>query len=489
MKQLLGTLSTDGSAIKGTWTQAGGGLHPLDLQRATKDTAWEIPDPAKGHTQIAVEPKLLDRDAGKYQLGPTVTTATHVGNHLLLQSSVGGRPLALFPESDTEFFAKDAPIQVSFPADAHGEVSEFVLHQAGHDITAKRIVQLTADALNGKCAEIDKMVAAAFAKQPAGSITVGVVSGNQLAWTKSYGNADMEKKIPADKDTIYRIGSITKMFTAVMLEQLADAGKVHLSDPVERYFPEVNTVQDRHPDAPPITLIELATHTAGLGAEPDNIAKYVQGPVSDWEKTLIAALPHTHYILEPGTRFAYSNIGYATLGAALSRAASQSYVEYVPQHIFAPLGMIHTYLDTNPEMLPHLSKGYQVNGKTLDSDTPQRELYGRGYKAPNGAIFTSIGDLAHFSSFLMGQGPDSVLKTSSLQRYQNQMEVPADFNLSNGYGIGFMVMRRDNYVAFGHRGALSGYQTALYMCRNKTYATNLNCVVGIHLAASNTWLT
>lgn len=89
-------------------------------------------------------------------------------------------------------------------------------------------------------------------------------------------------------------------------------------------------------------MIELATHTSGLGREPDNIEEATTGPVSAWEKTLIAALPHLRYQFEPGTRFFYSNMGFAILGAALSRAAGESYVEYVPKHIFEPLGMTHS---------------------------------------------------------------------------------------------------------------------------------------------------
>src|SRR5579863_9469706 len=139
------------------------------------------------------------------------------------------------------------------------------------------------------------MIAADLARRPVGSVTAGVVAGKQLIWSKSYGDADMEKKIPADADTVYRIGSITKMFTALMLEQLVEAGKVHLSDPVEKYFPEIKAVQGRFPDAPPITLVQLATHTSGLGREPDNPEQATRGAVADWEKTLIAALPHLHY--------------------------------------------------------------------------------------------------------------------------------------------------------------------------------------------------
>jgi CubicO group peptidase (beta-lactamase class C family) len=252
------------------------------------------------------------------------------------------------------------------------------------------------------------------------------------------------------------------MFTALMLEQLADNGRLRLSDPAEKYFPEVKLVQGPVPDAPPITLIQLATHTSGLGREPDHTATYVKGPVGEWEKTLVAALPQTHYVADPGTWYSYSNIGYAVLGAALGHAAGEPYTEYVPRHIFAPLGMLHTSLDENDAMLPHLSIGYDVTGTKADSTVSQRELKtGRGYKVPNGAIFTTVGDLAHFASFLMGDGPDAgVLPKATLRRYQHDV-VPANVGLTSGYGIGFAVEHRDNYIAFGHDGAVSGYQAAL----------------------------
>ena len=126
---------------------------------------------------------------------------------------------------------------------------------------ASAAAQVPAD-LTGAITKIDSMSSAEFAKDGIGGVTVGVVSGSKLVWTKSYGFADMEKKTPADQDTVYRIGSITKQFTALTFLQLVEQGKVALSDPVEKYFPEINKVQGRLPNAPPITLIELATMTS-----------------------------------------------------------------------------------------------------------------------------------------------------------------------------------------------------------------------------------
>jgi CubicO group peptidase (beta-lactamase class C family) len=331
-------------------------------------------------------------------------------------------------------------------------------------------------------AEIDALAAAEFGRRNVGSLTVGVVSGKDLAWTKSYGDADMEKKTAAGADTVYRIGSITKMFTALMLEQLVEAKKVRLSDPVEKYFPEIQQVRDRIPDAPPITLIQLATHTSGLDREPSDTETYVTGPVATWEKTLIAALPHTRYTLEPGTRYSYSNIGYAILGAALSRAAGESYLDYVPKHIFQPLGMTHTALEINPAIAAHLAKGYQPTGpNSVDSEIAQREHQtGRGYKVPNGAIYTTVGDLARFASFLMGQGPETVLKLGSLEQFQMNSIVPADLNLTHGYGIGFETHRADSYIAFGHGGSVAGYTADLLMNRKAGIA-----VISLSSGAAN----
>lgn len=467
-----GKLSADGNVITGTWAQGKDSPHPLVFQRATKETAWPLPDPNWGHKLAKVDPKIFDAYAGRYQLTPAaVITVQREGDHLYLQ--LAGQPrFEVFPFSEKDYFLRVVRAEIGFETDSHGQVTGLVLHQNGRDLPAKRIVEPTLAEITARCAGIDTMMAAEFAKHPSASVTVGVVAGKDLIWTKSYGNADMENKIPADKDTIYRIGSITKMFTALMLEQLVDAGKVHLSDPVEKYFPEIKLVQVRFPDAPPITLVQLAKHTSGMDREPADMEKYVQGPVSEWEKTLIAALPHTGYEVEPGTRFSYSNIGYAVLGAALGRAAGERYTDYLPKHIFQPLGMTHTTLDFSADMLPHLSKGYTVesSGKADASDSQREHQNGRGYKVPNGAIYTTVGDLGRFASLLMGQGPDSVLKASVLEKDLRESAAQSDSFLANAYTVGGQLTRRDNYVALGHGGGVSGYQAGLEINRENQVA-------------------
>jgi CubicO group peptidase (beta-lactamase class C family) len=312
---------------------------------------------------------------------------------------------------------------------------------------------------------LDGRASAELAKDKIGSVTLGVVSGTQLVWTRSYGLADLEKKTPATAETVYRIGSITKQFTALMLLQLVQDGKVRLSDPVEKYFPEVNRIQGRLPGSPPVTLVQLATHTSGLEAEPENLEKYLEGPVADWEKVLIAALPQTRYADEPGTLFAYSNIGYAILGAALSRAAGQPYVEYVKQRIFLPLGMKASFFEPDDQVRPRIARGYVNEEGKLDPETAEREHRGRGYKVPNGAIYSTVGDLARFVAFEMGEDVPQVLKKEVLEESFERI-VTANPGFRRGYGIGFQVLRLGEVVLRGHSGGLAGYQAEAYFDRS-----------------------
>ena len=320
----------------------------------------------------------------------------------------------------------------------------------------------TANELETAIARVDQMFAAEYAIDHLASATVGVISGADLVWTKSYGFGDIDHKLPATKDSTYRIGSITKQFTAVMLLQLVDQGRVHLSDPVEKYYPEIKKVANPYPYASPVTLVQLATHTSGLDREPGDLQTYTTGKVADWDKTLLSALPHTKFAYEPGTRYSYSNIGYAILGEVLSRAGGEPYIQYVQQHLLRPLGMTHTAFEQNDEILKTLAKGYIIRDGVADPEPSARELQeGRGYKIPNGALFTTVGDLAKFVSFEMGDGPDSVLRKSILADNRSRA-FSVDGDLTFGYGVGFMLSRQGSITSVGHGGSVAGYVAGAY---------------------------
>ena len=332
----------------------------------------------------------------------------------------------------------------------------------------------TAEELKVELAQVDRLFALAYARHPIGSITVGMISGPNLIWTKSYGLADIEHHVPATKDTVYRIGSITKQFTALMLLQLAYQEKVYLTDPVVKYFPEVKQIPGHFPKAPPITLLQLATDMSGLAEEPEDPngstyatflreTAYSVGPIANWEKTLISALPHVKYDYAPGAHCSYSNVGSAILGAALERAAGQSYVGYVHDHIFVPLGMAHTAIAQNAEILRTLAKGYSVsrNSPPSAADSIAKLRSGRGYKVPVGSIFTTVEDLAKFVSMEMGDGPESILpKSVVIDNLARLYCATGDFR--HGTGVGYEAERRGDFVVDGKAGAVEGYNAGAY---------------------------
>jgi CubicO group peptidase (beta-lactamase class C family)/dienelactone hydrolase len=288
--------------------------------------------------------------------------------------------------------------------------------------------------------DLDRTATDAAAKPNDIGYTLGVVTRDGLAWTKSYGYADPARQAPASSDTAYGIGS--GAFTAIMLLQLAHAGTVHFSDPVEKYLPEMKPVRNPYPDAAPVTLLQLAVHTSGLALDSRDGDTYTKGSAAEWEKTLIAALPHTSYEFEPGTHAALSNIDDSILALALSRAAHQRYSEYLKQQILLPLGMTHT-----------------------DFSAGGAENSGLGHRP---VLYATIGDLARFASFMMLSGPDGVLSRKDREENYRRLYVTNSIAVPNpneGFGIGFEgeTWTSNHYyfiLPIGYGGP--GYEAALW---------------------------
>ena len=313
---------------------------------------------------------------------------------------------------------------------------------------------------------VDALLHKEFLKDKRGSISFGIVRGGKLVWTGSYGYADDRKKVIATADTEYPIGSITKQFLGLMLLQLADAGRIHLSEPVARYYPPVQEIANPYPWSAPITFVQLATMSAGLPASPFSVDDPdAQGTMDLWEEDLHNALKHTRYVYEPGTRRLYSNISYAILAAALERAAGRKFQGYIEQEILRPLRMNNTGFtgSTNTKM----ATGYFLGGLGLPADTPQRQNTHFGYLFPAGGLYSSIKDMAKFMIFELGHGPDSVLSKESLEQSFTGVVV-SDANLVYGDGIQFSAARNQDsaFVAAGHGGLRVGFTSYLGMDRS-----------------------
>lgn len=313
-------------------------------------------------------------------------------------------------------------------------------------------------------ASLDSLLAAEFAKDGVGGASVGVVSGSTLVWSAHYGYADMDARRRPTANTAYRIGSVTKQFTALMLLQLVEEGKVRLTDPVRKYYPEIDTVQKAHTGSPPITLLQVATMMSGLSREPGGPSDHSTGPVGDWEKKVAASIPQTMYAHEPGTTYLYSNIGYASLGVALSRAAGEPFTAFIERRILRPLEMSRTAFAPTPEIRKDLATGYTRRDGKPDHSGPDREMDGRGYRVPNGALISTVTDLAKFVAWELGEGPDGILnKETQVSNYARVYS--ANGTLSSGYGLGFQASRRGDLVALGHGGSTAGFRASVLFHR------------------------
>lgn len=290
-----------------------------------------------------------------------------------------------------------------------------------------------------------------------GSITAAVVNGDRIVWAQAFGYADRDKRIPAGLETVYRIGSISKTFTAVVLAQLVDRRIVALDDAVEKYLPEARGFASPKPGAKPITFRQLASHTAGLIREP-KLAGAASGPIAEWESKVLASIPATAFDTVPGTRYSYSNIGYGVLGLALSRAAKTPFMKLVEDGIFTPLGMASSTFVITDRLQPWLGVGYANGQSGVDATGPAREHLGRGYKVPNGGVYSTVFDLARFIGALSGAG--RLITSDTMRRTMLTKQTPEAG--ASGYGLGLQIAAADGAATLaGHGGSVAGYTAHL----------------------------
>ncbi len=153
-----GKLSPDGNKIMGAWTEGKDSPRTLELDRATKDTAWQLPDPNWGHKIVKVDPNIYKGYVGRYQLTPSITaTVIHEGEHLFVQ--INGQPrYEMYPAGSNNFFLRVARAEITFNTDSHGVASGLVLHQNGRDLPGKKINAPTAAEIAARCQAVDALV-------------------------------------------------------------------------------------------------------------------------------------------------------------------------------------------------------------------------------------------------------------------------------------------------------------------------------------------
>ncbi|MDH3734265.1 MAG: beta-lactamase family protein [Gemmatimonadota bacterium] len=312
-------------------------------------------------------------------------------------------------------------------------------------------------------AEFSAQIAEDVRTDGIGGITAAVFLGDQVVWAEGFGWADPEGGVPAGVRTIYRTGSISKSFTGVLLADLVDEGVLGLDDAVVDVLPEVAAFGDAPNGMRPVTFRQMASHSAGLIREPE-LEGAAAGPIEDWGHKILASIPHTSFYAMPGTEYRYSNIGFGILGYALQRAMGESFISMVERRIFDPLGMSSSTFIVGPDLQHRLAVGFaNAPAGEVNAEFPALEHAGRGYKVPNGGVYSTVGDLATFGAAVMGRTAHELLSTDIRSQVMSP-QTPADSETK--YGLGFSLNEitlqdRSEATLVAHGGSVAGYNAFL----------------------------
>jgi CubicO group peptidase (beta-lactamase class C family) len=279
-----------------------------------------------------------------------------------------------------------------------------------------------------------------------------IAKDGNILFKKGYGLSNHEHNIHNTTDTIFRIGSITKLFTAIAIMQLQEAGKLNVNDPISKYLPSYPLHGER------ITIHHLLSHTSGIPSltELPNIQEIQRHP-SLPQQTLnhFQNLP-LHF--RPGTDCEYSDSGYIVLGAIIEAITKKSYAEYLQDQIFHPLKMNSTYFDYNHLVILHHATGYTKNEKGELSHPPYIDM---SFPHASGALASTVEDL-----YLLDRGlkNGTLLKKESIAAIFAIQGINRNRRIAYGYGLRIgpenKGMEECEGSIVGHFGSIEGYEAA-----------------------------
>jgi CubicO group peptidase (beta-lactamase class C family) len=280
-------------------------------------------------------------------------------------------------------------------------------------------------------------------------VALAIVEGDQVVYLAGYGVADPMNR-PVTPQTPFLIGSITKSFTALATLQLADAGRIDLDAPVQRYLPWFHTA-DRAASAR-ITVRQLLTMTSGLPQlyEPQ-VWSPDDGDLEDAVRLLGDARPHA----PPGTSFNYSNSNYETLGLVIARASGQSYEAYLRTHILGPLDMQRSFTSQDEAIRSGMATGHQWwFGIPVATTIP----YVRA-ELPAGYLISSAEDMSHFIVAELNEGRFEGTSVLSPRMMAFRHTPPAP----DAYGLGWEAARVNGHLLLNHDGGTATFQASVFI--------------------------
>ncbi|MGW4370285.1 serine hydrolase domain-containing protein [Nocardia takedensis] len=275
--------------------------------------------------------------------------------------------------------------------------------------------------------------------------TVGL-GGRRLAWSAA-GYSDIENQIAPTTDSSYRVGSITKTFTAALTLLLADRGEIGIDDGVERYLPAVPFAH--------ISLRMLLSHTSGLQREaPTNMWETMLGPSSTQLRDSYARV---EFVARPGQRWHYSNLGYAILGQVVESVLGGTVESAITRELLAPLGLTNTVW-AQP---PGAAVGYRLDPTTPSSFDREPIMDQRAIGA-GGQMWSTTDDLIRWAHTLSGGDP-TVVPLRVVEDMHTATVMVDTVDWTRGWGLGLILERHPQGILSGHTGAMPGFQSALLL--------------------------
>ena len=285
------------------------------------------------------------------------------------------------------------------------------------------------------------------------AFSISLVDDGKIVWADGFGHQDAQKTTPATADTIYRVGSISKLFTDLTIMQLVDQGILSLDEPVTNWLPEF---QPKNPYKVELTLKQLMSHRSGLVREAP-VGSYFD-PSEPTVTETVASLNNTTIIYEPETRIKYSNAAITVAGAVIEKLLPGPYSKSIEHSLLGPLKMTNSSFVRTPRINSNLATGWMW---TWDGRRFEAPLFSLGI-APAGNMYSSVTDLAKFAISLCEEGNTQAAQIVS-KRSLNEMTTPVRDQNDRplGFGLGFHVQDLDGHKKIGHGGAVYGFSSQL----------------------------
>jgi CubicO group peptidase (beta-lactamase class C family) len=295
-------------------------------------------------------------------------------------------------------------------------------------------------------------------------MSIALVDDQKIVWAEGFGYADREASVPASADTVYRVGSITKLFTATAAMQLAEAGKIDIDQPVSAVLPGFS-MRSRFPGTGPVTPRLLMTHHSGLPS--DILHGFTQAHPASLAETA-EELKDGWLAYPPGQLWSYSNVGFSLLGRIVEVAAGEPYAQHLDAALFRPLGMEHTWISSEISTRPGSAKGYR-NGHEAD-DFILRDV-------PAGGMNSTVRDLSRFLSMVFADGqaggrqiirPETLHEMLRVQNAGNPLDLTYQIGLAWAIGpVGDLVLPDGELIAQHTGGTITFHSQLIALPKSK----------------------